>query len=257
MVFAANGAGTANAVPGLPQSLANAVGLFAGATGSNVVSLPRLYTATGADTQILGNFEYRIPIIGRTVQAALFIDAGSAFNLRSKKDQAYATEFLTDDPFLSTLGFIPCARAVGGIAPASLTTLAACQNFTNLALSPGYGFIARDNRLITRGEYDEALRLGPVDPLTNLPFGLQQVFIRGQAQRNTVVRLNQSLFAKFSDIRSSMGAEVRVQVPILNVPFRLIYAYNPNARKDQVIDGFPFFFSEKKSVFRFSVGRTF
>ena len=257
VVFATNGAGTANAVPGLPQSLANAVGVFTGATGSNVVTLPRLYTATGADTQILGNFEYRIPIIGRTVQAALFVDAGSAFNLRSKKDQAYATEFLTDDPFLSTLGFIPCARAVGGIAPASLTTFAACQNFTNLALSPGYGFIARDNRLITRGEYDEALRLGPVDPLTNLPFGLQQVFIRGQAQRNTVVRLNQSLFAKFNDIRSSMGAEIRVQVPILNVPFRLIYAYNPNARQNQVINGFPFFFDEKKSVFRFSVGRTF
>src|SRR5947207_2314809 len=257
VMFATNSVGTASAVPGLPQSLANAVGLFTGATGSNVVSLPRLYTATGADTQILGNFEYRIPIIGRTVQAALFVDAGSAFNLRSKKDQAYATEFLTDDPFLSTLGFIPCARAVGGIAPASLTTFAACQNFTNLALSPGYGFIARDNRLITRGEYDEALRLGPVDPLTNLPFGLQLVFIRGEAQRNTVVRLNQSLFAKFSDIRSSMGAEVRVQVPILNVPFRLIYAYNPNARQNQVINGFPFFFDEKKSVFRFSVGRTF
>ncbi|HXI25643.1 MAG TPA: outer membrane protein assembly factor BamA [Pyrinomonadaceae bacterium] len=257
VIFATNGAGTANAVPGLPQSLANAVGLFTGATGSNVVNLPRLYTATGADTQILGNFEYRIPVIGRTVQAALFIDAGSAFNLRSKKDQAYSTEFLVDDPFISTLGFISCPRSLGGIAPASLTTLAACQNFTNLALSPGFGFVARDNRLITRGEYDEALRLGPVDPLTNLPFGLQQVFIRGEAQRNTVVRMNQSLFAKFSDIRSSIGAEIRVQVPILNVPFRLIYAYNPNARQNQVIDGFPFIFDEKKTVFRFSVGRTF
>ena len=257
VVFATNGTGTANAVPGLPQSLANAVGLFTGATGSNVVTLPRLYTATGADTQVLGNFEYRIPVIGRTVQAALYVDVGSAFNMRSKKDQAYSTEFLADDPFLSTLGFISCPRSTGGIAPASLTTLAACQNFTNLALSPGFGFVARDNRLITRGEYEEALRLGPVDPLTNLPFGLQQVFIRGDAQRNTVVRLNQSLFAKFGDLRSSMGAELRVQVPVLNVPFRLIYAYNPNARQNQVINGFPFFFDEKKSVFRFSVGRTF
>ena len=81
--------------------------------------------------------------------------------------------------------------------------------------------------------------------------------MRGDAQRNTVVRLDQSLFAKFTDLRSSLGVEFRVQVPVLNVPFRLIYAYNPNARKDQVIDGFPFFFDEKKSVFRFSVGRTF
>ena len=139
----------------------------------------------------------------------------------------------------------------------TLTTLAACQNFSNLALSPAFGLVARDNRLITRAEYDQALRTGPIDPLTGLPFGLQQVFLRGEAQRNTVVRLNQSLFARFNDIRSSMGAEVRFQIPILNVPFRLIYAYNPNARKDQVINGFPFFFDEKKSVFRFSVGRTF
>jgi outer membrane protein insertion porin family len=51
--------------------------------------------------------------------------------------------------------------------------------------------------------------------------------------------------------------EVRVQVPVINVPFRLIFAYNPNARKDQVINGFPFFFGEKKRVIRFSVGRTF
>jgi outer membrane protein insertion porin family len=256
VVLASNVAGTPNAVPGLPAILTS-IGTFTGSTGSNVAALPRLYTATGADTQVLGNFEYRIPIIGRTVQAALFVDVGSAFNLRSKGNQTYSTEFLADDPFLGTLGILSCPRLAAGIAPITLTTLAACQNFTNLALSPSLGLVARDNRIISRAEFDEALRLGPVDPLTGLPFGLQQVFLRGEAQRNTVVRLNESLFAKFGDIRSSLGAELRVQVPILNVPFRLIYAYNPNARKDQVIDGFPFFFNEKKSVFRFSVGRTF
>jgi len=258
VVLATNASGTANVIPGLPANLTS-IGTFTGASGSNVASLPRVYTATGADTQILGNFEYRIPVVGRTVQAALYVDVGSAFNMRSKRDQTYSTEFLADDPFLSTNGFIACPRLTnsGGIAPVNLTTLAACQNFTNLALSPSLGLVARDNRLITRAEYDQALRTGPVDPLTGLPFGLQQVFLRGDAQRNTVVRLNQSLFAKFTDIRSSMGAEVRFQIPILNVPFRLIYAYNPNARKDQVINGFPFFFDEKKSVFRFSVGRTF
>src|SRR5439155_8450901 len=154
VVFATNGAGTANAVPGLPQTLANAVGVFTGATGSNVVTLPRLYTATGADTQILGNFEYRIPIIGRTVQAALYADVGNAFNLRSKKEQTYSSEFLADDPFLSTMGIVNCPRAPSGFEPITLTTLAACQTFTNLALSPGLGFIARDNRLITRAEYE-------------------------------------------------------------------------------------------------------
>src|SRR5438067_5012916 len=256
VVLATNLQGTPNVIPGLPSNLTS-ISTFTGATGNNVARLQRVYTATGADTQVLGNFEYRIPIIGRTVQAALYADVGNAFNLRSKKEQTYSSEFLADDPFLSTMGVISCPRQQGGVAPITLTTLAACQTFTNLALSPGLGFIARDNRLITRAEYEQALRLGPVDPLTNLPPGLQQVFMRGEAQRNTVVRLDQSLFAKFTDLRSSLGAEIRVQVPILNVPFRLIYAYNPNARKDQVIDGFPFFFDEKKSLFRFSVGRTF
>ncbi len=256
VVLATNPSGTPNVIPGLPAAFA-AIGTFTGPTGANVVNLQRVYTATGGDTQFLGNFEYRIPIIGRTVQAAFFADVGSSFNLRSKTPQTYSTEFISDDPFVQTFGFIPCPRLQVGAALASLSTLAACQNFTNLALSPSQGLIARDNRLITRGEYEEALRLGPVDPLTQLPFGLQQVFLRGEVQRNTVVRLDQSLFAKFTDIRSSLGAELRVQVPILNVPFRLIYAYNPNARKNQIIDGFPFVFDEKKSVFRFSVGRTF
>jgi len=256
VVVAVNNAGTPQPVPGLPANLA-AIGTFTGAAGTNVAALSRVYTATGGDTQFLGNFEYRIPILGRTVQWAFYADVGNAFNLRSNTPQQYSTEFLADDTFLSTLGFIRCPRELSGIAAVTLTSLAACNNFTNLALSPNLGFIARDNRLITRGEYDTALRLGPVDPLTGLPPGLQQVFMRGEAQRNTVVRLDQSLFAKFSDLRSSIGAELRVQVPVLNVPFRLIYAYNPNARKDQVIDGFPFFFDEKKSVFRFSVGRTF
>src|ERR1043166_5943818 len=256
VVFATNLAGTPNVVP-LPAAL-SAIGTFTGSTGSNVVQLQRVYTATGGDSQVLGNFEYRIPIVGHPVQAAMFVDVGSSFNLRSKTVQTFSSEFLTDDQFGQIFaGIIPCPRATGGVAPVTLNTLAACNNFSNLAMTPGFALVARDNRLITRGELDEAVRIGPIDPLTGLPPGLQAVFMRGEAQRNTVVRLDQSLFDKFTDLRSSIGAELRVQVPILNVPFRLIYAYNPNARKDQVIDGFPFFFDEKKSVFRFSVGRTF
>jgi outer membrane protein insertion porin family len=256
VVLATAPAGTPTPIPGLPQSLAS-IGTFTGSTGSNVAQLPRNYTNTGGDTQVLGNFEYRIPVFGSAVSAALFVDVGSSFNLRSKGVQTYSSNFLADQPFLSTVGFVACPRLPGGFATVSLNTLAACNNFSNLALTGAGALVARDNRLITRGEFDDALRLGPTDPLTGLPFGLQQVYLRGEAQTNTVVRLNESLFASITDIRSSMGAELRFQIPILNVPFRLIYAYNPNARQDQVINGFPFFFNEKKSVFRFSVGRTF
>ena len=116
--------------------------------------------------------------------------------------------------------------------------------------------MARDNRLVTQSELEAALS-GEVNPLTFLPRGFQPVFLRGQAQTNSIVRLSESLFSGIGDYRSSLGMEVRVQVPVINVPFRLIFAYNPNARANQFIDGFPFFFNEKKKVVRFSVGRTF
>jgi outer membrane protein insertion porin family len=263
VVVATNAQGTPTPVPGLSQSLAS-IGTFTGSSGSNIAQLSRAYTATGGDTQVLGNFEYRIPIIGNTVTSALFVDVGSSFNLRSKGTQTYSSEFLADFPFLATVGVVRCPRldasagAGNGAARVSLNALAACGNFSNLAYVGGGidALVARDNRIVTQAELDQALGHGPVNNI-GLPFGFFPVFLRGDAQTNTVVRLNESLFAKFTDIRTSMGAEVRFQIPILNVPFRLIYAYNPNARKDQVINGFPFFFSEKKSVFRFSVGRTF
>jgi outer membrane protein insertion porin family len=111
--------------------------------------------------------------------------------------------------------------------------------------------------LVTTTELDNARNLTGFDITTGLPFGFQEVFLRGQAQTNTAVRLSQSLFSKLGDYRASLGMEVRVQVPVINVPFRLIFAYNPKARSDQIIDGIPFFFNEKKKVLRFSVGRTF
>lgn len=256
VVIASNGTGTPTPVDGVPSTLAN-IGLFTGISGSNVVKLPRSFTSVGGDTQLLGNFEYRVPIIGNTFSAAAFIDIGSSFNLRTKGDQQFSSNFLDDQPFLQTVGFIPCARALGGFTVASLSTFAACNANTQLALTGGLGLVIRDKRLVTTQELDNARSLGPFDPNTGLPFGFQQVFLRGQAQTNTAVRLSQSLFAKLGDYRSSMGMELRVQVPVINVPFRLIFAYNPNARKDQLIDGFPFFFNEKKKVIRFSIGRTF
>ena len=47
-------------------------------------------------------------------------------------------------------------------------------------------------------------------------------------------------------LRTSTGVEVRFIMPVLNVPFRLIYAWNPNR------DSF-----QPKSAFRFAVGSTF
>jgi outer membrane protein insertion porin family len=256
VVVASNASGTPVLVPGVPSSIAN-IGVFTGTSGSNVAQLPRSFTPIGADTQVLGNFEYRIPIIGNVVGLAAFADIGTAFNLRSKNDQFFSSSFLTDQPFLTSVGLLRCDRAPGGVVFPSLSSLTACNANTDLALINGSGLVMRDNRLVTTQELDNARNLGPFDPSTGLPFGFQQVFLRGEAQTNTAVRLSQSLFSKFGDYRASLGMEVRVQVPVINVPFRLIFAYNPKARQDQIIDGFPFIFNEKKRVMRFSVGRTF
>ncbi len=255
VVLSSTAGGDIVPVPGVPAGVA-AIGTFTGVSGANIARLSRSFTPTGADTQVLGNFEYRIPVIGNTIGLAAFADVGSAFNIRSKNDQFFSSNFLTDQPFLTGVGLIPCTRVPSGFQFASLSTIAACNNSTDLALANG-GLVLRDNRLVTTAELDNARNLGAFDPVTGLPFGFQNVFLRGEAQTNTAVRLSQSLFSKFGDFRASLGMEVRVQVPVINVPFRLIFAYNPKARPNQIIDGFPFIFNEKKRVIRFSVGRTF
>ena len=140
VVIASNAAGTPIPVAGLPAGLAN-IGVFTGPSGSNSVSLPRSFTSIGGDTQLLGNFEYRIPIISDKVSTALFTDIGSAFNLRGSSDQLFSSNFLTDQPFLGTVGVINCPRAPAGAAFVSLTTLAACNGSSQLALTGSNGLV--------------------------------------------------------------------------------------------------------------------
>src|SRR6185437_9238340 len=80
VVVASNASGNPQKIEGFPASAAT-LGTFTGPTGSNVAGLPRSFTSVGGDTQMLGNFEYRIPIIGDTVSLAAFADIGTAFNL--------------------------------------------------------------------------------------------------------------------------------------------------------------------------------
>jgi outer membrane protein insertion porin family len=55
------------------------------------------------------------------------------------------------------------------------------------------------------------------------------------------------------DFKTSTGAEVRFFMPVLNVPFRLIFAHNP--QRDGVLDNN--FQPQKAFQFRFAVGTTF
>jgi outer membrane protein insertion porin family len=187
----------------------------------------------------LANLEYRIPILGPT-SLALFADVGTAFNLRKGNIQTINTNFLRDQPFLF---------------PSSINSLVA-QKYPQYASSFFTGAL-----LLLNGE-------GPLlrSQLRHLPgecllipsnCGIEEIHLRGEAQTNTLIRLSDSSFAKFGDFRSSVGAEFRVQVPVINVPFRLIYFFNPNARTLVTVNGQQLNFGEKRNGWRFSVGRTF
>ena len=148
------------------------------------------------------------------LQFAPFLDVGSSFNLRALEDQFERSEFVPD------------------------------QILAQEILNP-------------RGEaatLREIRRATPPESQGQLPPGFKQVFIVGDKQVSRDIRLSISRGGIFDNYRYSLGGELRVQVPVINVPFRLIFAWNPNARTEADVN--PFFF-EQKRVIRFSVGRTF
>ena len=92
---------------------------------------------------------------------------------------------------------------------------------------------------------------------TSLPQGIQALFLRGDAQQNRLLKVDDAAFNNIGDFRSSVGLELRVQVPVVNVPFRLIYYINPNAKVGFTQELPGLFLPGKKNGFRFTVGRTF
>lgn len=222
--------------PTLAAELAS-LGLLTGNGGANPALLQNSYQFIGGDTQLLGNFEYRIPIFG-PASLALFADIGSVFNLRKTGTQVINSEFLADDAFLG-------AGVVTALAARNVPN---SNNFGNLFLI--------NNRLLSRTEFNQFCFL---NPFVGCPpqLGAQQFFLRGEAQRNDFIRVDDAAFNGLGDFRSSIGAELRVQVPIVNVPFRLIYYYNPNAKLGFREELPNLFLPGKRSGFRFTVGRTF
>src|SRR5215813_5638033 len=63
-----------------------------------------------------------------------------------------------------------------------------------------------------------------------------------------------------SGVRTSTGVELQVMMPVINAPFRLIFAVNPNRIHSLFFGsatGLPFRIDEKAHDFKFTVGRTF
>jgi outer membrane protein insertion porin family len=100
--------------------------------------------------------------------------------------------------------------------------------------------------------------VGPVDELNRALGGNKYMLFNGEYYFDIGGPLRLVLFFDagqaflenqgfdFKQLRTSTGAELRFIMPVLNVPFRLIYAVNPN--RD------PF---QPRSAFKFAVGTTF
>jgi len=243
ITVASNITGTATAIPGLSTRTRDEIaglGLLTGPDGPNAALLSPNYRFIGGDTQLLGNFEYRIPIFGPAT-LALFADIGSVFNLRKTGTQRIDSEFIDDDRF---------------IGAGTLTALA-LRNNPVLENSFGSILFWRD-RIMTKSDYlTEFCRGNRFGCPTSLSPEIQSFYLRGEAQQNSLVRVDDAAFNKLGDFRSSVGVELRVQVPIVNVPFRLIYYYNPHAKLGVTEELPGIFLPGKRNGFRFTVGRTF
>jgi outer membrane protein insertion porin family len=88
----------------------------------------------------------------------------------------------------------------------------------------------------------------PAPPLLFDPFAPARLTIPGQVQTNTT-----RVVGETSAFKVSTGAEIRFFMPVLNVPFRLIFAHNPS--RVGVLDNN--FQPAKRFTFRFAVGTTF
>jgi outer membrane protein insertion porin family len=245
VVAASNIAGTPIELTGfptgspVPAQLA-ALGVLTGPDAPNPALFARNYRFIGGDTQLLGNFEYRIPLFGPATLAA-FADIGSVFNLRKTGTQRINSEFLDDDRFLG---------------PGRVTALALIN--TPVLESSFGSLLYYRGRLMTKTDFvNEFCRGNRFGCPTSLSPEVQQIFLRGEAQQNSLLKVDEAAFGKLGDYRSSIGLELRVQVPVVNVPFRLIYFYNPNGKFGLSEELPGIFLPGKRSGFKFSVGRTF
>ena len=243
VVVAINASGTADQNHGLDprdRDEIKTIGEVTGASGSNPALFSKNYRFIGGDTQLLGNFEYRIPLFG-PAGMAFFADIGSVFNLRKSGTQTINSEFLPDDTFLG---------------PGRLTALGLINT---PVLESSFGSILYyRGRVMTKTDYiNEFCRGNRYGCPTSLSPQVQALYLRGDVQQNSLLKVDESQFSKFSNIKSSVGVEFRVQVPIVNVPFRLFYYYNPMAKIGFTQELPGIFLPGKSHGFRFTVGRTF
>jgi outer membrane protein insertion porin family len=122
----------------------------------------------------------------------------------------------------------------------------------------------------TQGVANIEYRIPIIGPITLAPFmdiGNTWAVKKDQLRREFIdtdgkVRVEGVKFlpGTNSGLRMSTGLEVQVVMPVINAPFRLIFALNPSRIDKTYIGpstGLPFFIREAKRDIKFTVGKTF
>jgi len=127
-------------------------------------------------------------------------------------------------------------------------------------------YVGGDTQMVFNGEY----RIPLAGPITLSPFldaGNSWVAKRAELTRTITNSLGQTtqesvhfLQGTNSGLRVSTGVELQVIMPVINAPFRLIFALNP-LRVDRLFNGpltgVGIGIHEPPHAFKFTVGRTF
>jgi outer membrane protein insertion porin family len=170
----------------------------------------------------------------------------------------------------NTQFYKPSIEAVQFFRHTSRTTLGLRGQFLFIAPVRNTKTLPIFEKLVSGGEYSvrgyDIRSIGPADESTGLVLGgnksllvnaeymfsiVSQVRLIAFYDAAQVVSERQSFALRH--FRTSTGAEIRFFMPVLNVPFRLIFAMNP--QREGVLDNR--FQPAKSFVFRFAVGSTF
>lgn len=107
------------------------------------------------------------------------------------------------------------------------------------------------------GEYRMPIA-GPLSLAAFYDVGLATVTDKGGLGSFGSTTSNSLIAATNRVLRSSTGLEVSFMLPMVNAPFRLIFAFNPQAFNNTVMVGtVPFTFREPRRDIKFTIGRSF
>jgi outer membrane protein insertion porin family len=155
---------------------------------------------------------------------------------------------------------------IRSVAPWAITQTASLDGVGNSTIDPSTGLplisesaipVGGDTSLISTVEYRMPI-FGPLQVTGFVDFGTATA-IRQDNLRvfgpNTHVVLQEQTNGVW---RASTGAEIQFILPVINQPFRLIFAYNPLILDTSiVVNGNRFFLKEPRSGVKFTVGYTF